>query len=35
MTRDEAVRILAGNKGTCSDPRIVDAFIRLVGGMHG
>ncbi len=35
MTRDQAVRIIAGNKGTCSDPRIVDAFINLLGGIQG
>jgi len=35
MTRDEAVKTLMGNRGTCSDPRIVDAFVSLLGGIHG
>ena len=30
----EAIAIVTGNKGTCSDPEIVDAFLQLIGALR-
>lgn len=35
MTRNEAKRIMAANKGTYSDPRIIDTFINILGEIDG
>jgi len=35
MSRDEAVKTLMCDRGACSDPLIVDAFVGLVGGIDG
>ena len=35
LSRDMALKTLMDNRGTCSDPYIVDSFVGFLGGMHG
>jgi len=35
MTQEEAMEIMKGNKGTYSDPCIIEAFIRIIGEIDG
>lgn len=35
LTKEQATRVLIGNKGAYSDPRIVEVFIAILGGRNG